>query len=65
MEPLFISVPNAYKDLESELVSVSDAAYKAGFTALKINFELTDEADIVFRCGQINYSMSSVSESEH
>lgn len=65
MEPLFISVPNAYKDLESELVSVSDAAYKAGFTALNINFELTDEADIVFRCGQINYSISSVSESEY
>lgn len=65
MEPLFISVPNAYKGLEPELVSISDAAYKAGFAALKINQELTDEADIAFRCGQISYLISTISDSEY
>lgn len=64
MEPLFISVPRGYEDLESELISVANAASRAGFASLEINVTLAENDKVRFRQGSIQYLISSISDTE-
>ena len=64
MEPLFTSVPSGYKDLESELISVTNAASRAGFASLEINVTLAENDKVSFRQGNTQYLISSISDTE-